>query len=206
MERSYDAGKIADALEALRLSDAFDCGGLSFSLCRFARGELLSSPLRKQSDLLFLVSGKVQFYALREDGRMLPVNLGLPGAVIGDVEFAGQGSTVLYAQALTDTECLALNIENSRERLDENVPFLHFMLKSLCGKVYLVNPQEQVAVSVEEKLGLYLQVHSGEVLSGISELAKSFGCSRRQLERVIGKFTRQGRLCPVRKGHYEICI
>lgn len=204
MERSFGTGEISDALDALKLTAAFDCGGLAFCLCRFARGELLSSPLRKQSDLLFLVSGKVQFYALREDGQMLPVNLGLPGTVIGDVEFAGQGSTVLYAQALTDTVCLALNLEKNREGLNENVSFLHFMLKSLCSKVYLVNPQEQVAVSVEEKLRLYLQVHSGETLSGISELAKSFGCSRRQLERMIGKLTRQGLLRPVRKGRYEI--
>lgn len=54
------------------------------------------------------------------------------------------------------------------------------------------------------KLTLYLKACEGDLLSGISELSKTFGCSRRQLERVIGKFRREGRLCPVRKGHYEI--
>lgn len=204
MVRSYDVNEVSEALENLKLTDEFICEGLCFSLCRFSKGELLSSPLKSQTDIFFLTRGKVQFYALRSDGQLIPVNLGKVGTVIGDVEFAGQGSTMLYAQALTQVECLALNLPRNRSALEESPSFLRYMLKSLCGKVYLGNPQEQVAVSVEEKLTLYLKACEGDSLSGISELSKTFGCSRRQLERVIGKFCREGRLCPVRKGHYEI--
>lgn len=205
MVRIYDAGQIERAMKALQVEASFDCRNLTFCLCRFSKGELISSPLKQQTDFLFLYTGKTQFYALRTDGQLLPVSMGVPGTVIGDVELAGQGNSGLYAHALTETLCLALNLRQNREALNENISFWRFVCKSLCSKVYLVNPREQVAVSVEEKLRLYLQTHEKmQTLSGITELSKTLGCSRRQLERVIGKLCRQGMLISVSKGHYLI--
>lgn len=204
MIRSYDSGLVDEIMDSLGLNQQFDCSLMSFSICRFSRGELLSSPLREQTDILFLYSGKVQFYAIRPDGQQIPVNLGRPGAVIGDVEFAGNGTTALYSEALTQTVCLALNLEKNSHILNQNISFLKYLLRILCSKVYLMNSQDQVAISVADKLLLHLQTRCRKApLCNISELAKSFGCSRRQLERVIRKLCVDGQLRQVRKGCYE---
>lgn len=202
--RSYDSVLVEEMLNKLGLNQQFDCSLMSFSVCRFSRGELLSSPLHVQTDILFLYSGKVQFYAIRPDGQQIPVNLGKRGAVIGDVEFAGNGTTALYSEAMTESVCLALNLEKNGQILNQNTSFLKYLLRVLCSKVYLVSSQNQVAISVEDKLLLHLQARCREMpLCNISELAKSFGCSRRQLERVIHKLCAGGQLRPVRKGCYE---
>ena len=205
MKRINDSQVVDAELQQSLLPQTFNCQNLLFSLCLFDKGELLSTPLKKQQDIFFVTHGTVQFYALDAEGRLIPVNTGRAGTLIGDVEFAGTGSTNLFAEALSPVSCLALHLPDNRAVLEASPSFLLYLMKSLCSKVYLVNTSDQVAVSVEEKLRLYVETECPDrIISHISHLANTLGCSRRQLERVIRQMVMRGELQQLRKGLYKI--
>jgi len=189
----------------LRLHDIMNLSHIRPVLCAFHKGELLTGPERRQQYLFFVVSGKVQVYGVDAGGRKIPVNIVGKGALIGDVEFCRSGRSALISEAVTDLKCVGISVSRYRKTLEEDVRFLHFLLKSISDKVYLTETLDGPVVSVEEKLIHYLSEECEDgVLSGVEHGALRLRCSRRQLQRVLSSLCEEGRIVKAGKGKYRL--
>ena len=198
---------VSAGIKKLGLEELLSPPEIEFRYTVFEKGELIALPNKKISNLYFVVCGKVKFYAIKENGQIIPVNTGGPGTMVGDTEYVGNGYTTLYAEAAAETECLAIPIRENKHALDKHIPFLHILLRALREKVYLINPADEIQTSVEEKLRGYINTScpDGE-LRHIQAVSEKLGCSRRQLERCIQKLCENGELNKEKKGQYKTSI
>lgn len=205
MHRITDDGQIRQWLEQGDILALFDTQGLVFSAFRYEKGELLTDPRRPTEHLLFLVEGSVRIYGIREDGGILPIGLTRSPALLGDVEFCDCPVPPYYAEAQTEAVCLALPIAPYRRALEQDVRFLHMLLRSFSQKLNMISSIGVTPVSLEERVLFYIQnvCPDGE-LRGVEAATFQLRCSRRQLQRVLQALCQAGRLCKVGKGRYAL--
>ncbi len=207
MKIIHDEVLLQKSIAELNLESVFDIRKMNPFLCSYAKGELLSGPHIRQKYLLFVVSGLVQIYGTSLDGRMIPVNLAQKGSLIGDVEFCNAHYSNLFSEVVREALCIGIPIADNRKFLDNDIRFLHYLLKVISAKVYLTSVQEVPAVSVEEKLIQYMQKEcTGNVLKGIEHASMRLQCSRRHLQRVLKNLCGQGRIIKTAKGTYQLVL
>lgn len=205
MQTLSDARLLSEMLQSRGILDRFDTRGLDFRLVRFRKGELLVAPFRPMDTFYFLVRGRVNIYGLREDGSSFSVYLADSGGVLGDIEFIEGGSLPFYTEAREEVLCVALPMEPNRERLDRDVRFLRFLLKSVAEKFKLFCLIGQPAQPVEEKLLTFLrEIQPEHTLHSVNAGVMQLNCSRSQLQRVVRKLTAQGDLIKLGKGTYRL--
>lgn len=205
MEKSYDAALVAQWLQRSGVGQWFDTPGLSFFLTRFDKGEYLADPGRPLQDLMCVVQGTVQIYGLRRDGGLVPVNLSSGLTLLGDMEFVNRGLAPFFAQARTEVVCLCLPLEPNRDRLGQDVRFLHRVLHSFADKLTLFSSVDLPAATTEERVLLYLQQSApGHTLHGVDAATLLLRCSRRQLQRALKKLCEQGLVEKTGKGCYRL--
>ena len=198
MKIIHDEVLLQKSIAELNLESVFDIRKMNPFLCSYAKGELLSGPHIRQKYLLFVVSGL---------GRMIPVNLAQKGSLIGDVEFCNAHYSNLFSEVVREALCIGIPIADNRKFLDNDIRFLHYLLKVISAKVYLTSVQEVPAVSVEEKLIQYMQKEcTGNVLKGIEHASMRLQCSRRHLQRVLKNLCGQGRIIKTAKGTYQLVL
>lgn len=200
-----DEKLLKKAVQELGLESKFSTRELHLKLCRYQKGELLSGPDIKQKYLLFVVSGAAQIYGVGTEGRKIPVNLAKKGSVIGDVEFCNARNSNLFSEVVKEVLCIAIPIREDRETLEHDIRFLHYLLREISQKVYLTSVSETTAVSVEEKLLLYMREECKEhTLKGVEHATLRLQCSRRQLQRVLKGLCETGKIRRLGKGIYRL--
>lgn len=200
-----DEALLRRCLQELNLPEHFDVDRLHPRLCRYEKGELLSGPNISQRYLLFMVSGVAQIYGLGLDGRRIPVNLAKKGSIIGDVEFCSGRNSQIFSEVLKEALFVGFPIALDRPALTNDIRFLRYLLEELSRKVYLTSVSETTAVSVEEKLLVYLREECEDhTLRGIEHATMRLQCSRRQLQRVLSDLCGQGEIEKIGKGVYRL--
>ena len=149
--------------------------------------------------------GQVNIYGLREDGSRFSVYLAGQSALLGDVEFVRKEPLPFYTEALEDVLCVALSAERHRERLEKDVRFLNFLLRSVADKFHMFFQMGNPSRPVEEKLIAFLRdLQPDHTLHGMNAGVVQFHCSRSQLQRVVRKLCGEGVLEKRKKGEYRL--
>ena len=143
------ASQLLDHFQIFRL---FSTPGLRFSLVEYQPGESLTSPNQEPTALLFLVSGTIAIRSIRSDGSEYLLTVGSRFSMLGDVEFATGRSPAFWAQASTVVQALRLPLAPYQEALQQDIPFLHFLLTSLAEKLEQSSHSEASAASLEQRL------------------------------------------------------
>lgn len=181
----------------------FSAKHLQFQFLSFAKGEFISTPNHPLTNLLFVVKGQLHIYGIREDGTFFSVNNEGTGCVLGDMEFCHKISQVFFTEALETTYCIALPIEVHRQLLENDVVFLRFILQHVVDRLDYFSKMDLSPQSLESKLLLYLkEMEPHHEISSIHPLVSKLHCSQRQLQRVIQKLCKEGRLEKRGKGKY----
>ena len=204
MKKIKDEKMLQKAVAELDLASKFQVENLPLYLYEFEKGELLSGPHMKQEFLIFIVSDMVQIYGVGIDGRKIPVNLVGKGSLIGDVEFCNARNSNLFSETVRTTRCICIPIRETRKILEQDICFLHYLLKNVSAKVYLTSTEEP-AVSVEERLLIYLKEECAEhTMKGVEQATLRLRCSRRQLQRTLKELCEQGVVEKQGKGIYRL--
>ena len=200
-----DEHLLEKCVQDLNLESRFEISRVYPRLCLYEKGELLSGPTISQRYLLFIVSGAVQIYGIGYDGRKIPVNLARKGSIIGDVEFCNARNSNVFSEVMKETLCVGIPIQEARRTLENDIRFLHYLLSELSKKVYLTSISEVAAVSVEEKLLLYMKEEcEKQTMRGVEHATMRLQCSRRQLQRVLSDLCERGEIEKTGKGAYRL--
>ncbi len=205
MKYLSDPALLNEILKKWDIPGRFDAGELEFRLARVEKGELLTAPFKSMDELMFMAEGTVNIYGLREDGSMFSVYRVGSGVLLGDIEFVQGTPLPFYAEAAEDTLCVSLAMEKHRERLQQDVRFLNYLLRSVADKFRLHISMGDWAHPVEEKLLTFLrEVQPDHTLHSINAGVVQLHCSRSQLQRVVRRLCADGRLEKVGKGRYRL--
>lgn len=205
MRRIRDKKQVEYWLQKGNIRENFDTADLPFSVCRFEKGEYLTTQGGRLAELLFLIEGEVQIYGIREDGSVTPVNRHEAPVLLGDAEFVMRSASSLFTEAKTPVVCAALPMEPYRAQLDTDVKFLHLLLRSYAGKFHTMATLEASAKTIEERVLIYMRhvCPNGEI-HGIENALLQLRCSRRQLQRVLKKLCDAGEVEKIGKGKYRL--
>lgn len=200
-----DTKQIEQMLKETNIKSFFDTPDLIFYARHYEKGEIITSPYKKTNELLFLIEGTIQIYGLHEDGSLYPISLAKRPTLLGDVEFCNQGKATFFAEARTDTTCLTLSVKNYRKQLDNDITFLHTLLRSYNQKLSMISTMDMVPPTIKDRVLFYINnVCQDHELKGIETAIFQLRCSRRQLQRVLKELCDEGKLYKVGKGHYKI--
>ena len=177
---------------------------LEFLLLRFTKGEFLQTPNRLTEYLLFVEDGLIQIYDISSEGRKTPIALESELTMLGDIEFALGSGEPYFVEAATEVTSAALSINETREVLKQDVPFLQFLTESLAMKLKRSGQFDTVAQTVKERVLFYMEdVYPEGILKGIENTAVQLQCSRRQLQRALKELCDEDEIEKIGKGAYR---
>lgn len=203
MRTITDKKKIDKLIREKNIASCFDTENLSFTIREYQKGEILTAPGLPAKNFLFLVEGVIQIYGIHDDGSKLPVNLATKPTLLGDVEYCGNGGSAFFAEAWTAVTCLALSMDENREKLYSDVKFLHTLLDSLVEKITL-HSNDMEMQTVEKRVLFYMEnVFKNHELKGVEATAIQLRCSRRQLQRTLKSLCDEGKITHTGKGRYK---
>lgn len=204
MRYIMDPAKAKMLLDRFAIPSLFSTKDLAFSLVEYQPGEFLTSPNQETRRLLFLVQGTVAIRSIRPDGSEYVLTSGDRFSMLGDVEFVTKMPPAFYAQASTPVLALTLPLGVYAAALEQDVPFLHFLLRSVTEKLEQSSHTEASGSTLEERLLHWMALCCPDGrLTKIGETAALLHCSTRQLQRVLRHLTETGVLQRTGKGIYQ---
>lgn len=199
-----DAALTRQLLDEWDIPALFSTPNLNFSLVEYQPGEYLTAPYTKTERLLFLVRGTISIRSIRMDGSEYVLRSGDRFTLLGDVEFVTKQPPSFWAQASTPVLALALPLGFYADKLESDVTFLHYLLRSLTDKLKHSTRTETTGGSLEDRLLHWMDKSCpGGTLTHMGETAALLHCSTRQLQRVLRHLTETGVLRRVGKGIYQ---
>lgn len=205
MQEILNERQIRQWVETEGISRCFDTPDLPFRARQYEKNELIVSPDQPLTEILFVIRGTVQIYALSPEGRLSPVHLITCPALLGDAEFCRRTDSPFFAQAKTPVICLSLGLEENREKLEHDIRFLHTLLQSFAEKLNLFASTDALRVTLEERVMHYLtNISPLHEINGVEQATYRLRCDRRQLQRVLKKLCANGTLEKFGKGHYRL--
>lgn len=200
--------KINDREEAEKLMKKYlplEGAGLEPVILTFEKGELLTRQKEKTDYLMLIYSGSVKIYGILNDGGISPVNFIDAPMMIGDYDYTNHDISPFFSEAASPVSCLALSMKDCHRLLDDNVQFLHMLLKSYADKIRLFSKVDSQSTNLEDRVLLYLEHEApAHRLTGMDKAAMTLRCSRRQLQRVLKKLCETGRIEKTGRGSYRL--
>lgn len=174
-------------------------------LIQFDKGELLNHPLKPMDGFLLIIEGNITIYDISRDGSIRYVSRTGAGTLIGEMEFIGVDSHLLYTEASEPVLCLSIPFKENREVLENDPVFLRFVLSQLAKKLSMSSELDAMGQTLEEKVLLYLRkIQPDHEICSVNETMQIIHCSRRQLQRVLKKLCDEGTLVKTSRGHYRL--
>ena len=106
--------------------------------------------------------------------------------------------------AKTKVKTLGLSLKDNKEKLNQDIKFLHTLLNSIASKLKQSSTNQFVYQSIEERFLYYLKYYCYGSLKSIEEATNYLHCSRRQLQRILKKLCDEGKMIKEGKGKYKI--
>ena len=158
MKRITNPRQIAKAIETLNLSSEFNTGDLKFQIFSYEKGEQMISPLAPMTFFMFVLTGNVRIYSLKEDSTFNAiVNLN-QGSILGYHEFCFESDDyTLYAEAITAVKCLVLPFKQPYKNLKTDSSFLMYLLKNALLDQVQNSEIMQRKTDLEEQVMFYIQ-------------------------------------------------
>ena len=204
MKRVFDPTRLDLYLQKYEILSLFDTPNLKFSLYQFEKGERLDT-LNPEEYLSFLVSGSIKISANRADGTSYPIGYLEGFTCIGDMEFCGKRDDTHQIEARTTALCIVLPLGTAKELLLNDNRFLRYLLTSVTEKLMLYSSSQSNFSTLEESFLSYLSERCpDQTFAGVEKMAMQLHCSRRQLQRILRKLLKEGRLVKLSKGSYRL--
>lgn len=197
--------KIQHWITKHHIRNFFDTPNLEFQAYQYEKGEYLTTPGGPLQNILFLISGTIRIYGVRQDGSMSPVTQISNNTLIGDLEYHDNGTSGFFTEARSTVICLSLSVNRYRSLLDRDLRFLHVLLASCSIKLRSFASFDTAAHTVEERILMYMHNSSPDrEINGIENAVINLRCSRRQLQRTLKKLCENGQIKKIGKGHYRL--
>ena len=181
----------------------------------FEKGEYICRDGENIDYLLFLVEGKAKVYVTLSNGKSLLLYFYKGFKVIGDMEMINLQSVSVNLQAIEDTYCIGISIENVRKYLLEDAKFLRFVCVSLGEKLSSCSKNSSINLlyPLENRLASYI-IATEEIMDcdgrkalvfneNLTEIAELLGTSYRHLLRTLSALCKKG-LLKKNYGYFEV--
>jgi len=206
MRRITQSGQIQKAIEELNINNQFDTNQLQFEIFSYEKGELMVSPLKPLTYFMFIISGNVRIYQLKEDSTIhVVVNL-YPGHILGYHEFCfNSDEYTLYAEALTPVKCLILPFRQTAKNLKTNSSFLMYLLKNVILTELPHSENLNTQMSLTDQVIFYIQnICENNTLTSVNNAVDALHCSRRSLQRALKQMCDDQILVHEKRGLYRL--
>lgn len=201
MKKIYDQNLINKKIEQYQIKQYFN-NQYPFFLMEYEKGETIVSPLQETDYFQFVLEGTISIYFIDREGKQTMVCQNGQLGILGDLEFVDDTKPMFFAEAKTNILTLALSLQECKDKLNQDISFLHLILESIAKKLKQSSSSQFIHSIVEERLMAYLNYY-GEI-THIGQLAISFHCSRRQIQRVLKMYLDQGIIVKEKKGVYKL--
>ncbi|WP_461206002.1 Crp/Fnr family transcriptional regulator [Clostridium sp. DL1XJH146] len=161
-------------------------------LYHFQRGDYICSYEEKILNFYFLVEGNAKVYILLENGKSFLLKFYEPFNNFGDLELLKKTHYQTNVEALTDTFCVSISIEDINKYCLDDTTFLRYLCSNLSDKLNSLSNISSINIlyPLENRLASYLyHISSGEksfeLVSSFSDIAELLGTSYRHLSRTL---------------------
>ena len=177
---------------------------LEFELFEFSKNEVINNLIDPLDHLLFVCSGTIRIYNIRDNGSMALLSSGDDFTVLGDVEFASREVSAYIVEAASKVVCLGVDLKTHRHILEKDPVFLNFLLASVTEKLRLLTAYLLEPDDLREKTIYYMEHADHRTLKGVSAASAYLHCSKRQLLRILKILQDEGTIEKTGRGTYRL--
>lgn len=203
MKIIYNQEIINKALKENQIEKYFS-NKYDFIIIEYEPEETIINPLEKTKYIQFVIEGTFIILFIDQEGKQTIVSQNDELCILGDMEFVDNTNPMFFAEAKTKVKTIAIRIDDYKSELENDVLFLHALLKSVAQKLNRSSTNQFVNQSVEDKLLYYMKYYCQGNMQGIEKATRYLHCSRRQLQRVLKKLCDEEIIVKEGKGKYKI--
>ena len=205
MKKIFDSQVMAASLRKSRYGPVLESLGAELFLLQYEKGELVTSPFVEERWFQVVVQGSLSIYFIRDDGARYALSSGGQDYILGDMDLFRPDTGSICTEAAEPLLCLALSIDQNRQRLLDSAPFLQVICRSLTAKMAAITALDAAPASLSDRVLSYMQYKcEGGILRGLERGAFHLHCSSRQLQRILNQWEQQGRVEKIGKGAYRL--
>ena len=186
------------------------------SLVLFEKGETIYAQKSDISYLYFFVEGKLKVCSNMSNGKSHLLHFYTTFELLGDLELFNRSNPYVTIQTVSDSLCIALALQNTRDFLLRDPVFLRYLCETVCAKLYVSSSNDALSLfcPLENRLASYIHVAGEYRMVGgsrrlvldenLTELAELLDTSYRHLQRTLKAFTQTGILRKRKQRCYEV--
>ncbi|WP_028974963.1 Crp/Fnr family transcriptional regulator [Spirochaeta cellobiosiphila] len=203
MKLIRDSGAIEDIMEQHNVLKHLYDKQYPLNYCHFSKGEYIVNPVENLENLLFIHSGSIKLFGIREDSSEYAVCHSDQFTLLGELELITGAQTILWVEALSDVACVSLSFQY-KEALMEDVVFLRYLVQVQSRKFYELSQSIFTHQKLEDRLIHYILSECEDlILDNLQAAQFQLHCSRRQLQRVLKALVLDQKLRKVGRGQYQ---
>ncbi|MEK4229444.1 Crp/Fnr family transcriptional regulator [Solibacillus sp. FSL H8-0538] len=212
MRKISDEGLRAAYIKQFNLPALLPIDVLNMPLYEFNQEEILCQQGEPLHYVFLLVKGKVRIYSTSSEGKRLIVAFNAPLELFGDIELVQNMDLLNTVEAVGTVHAFALSIPLLRQRMQENIGLLQYLLnvvtRKFCTKsttlsFHLLNEVDVrfasylLSITHDE----YRRMQTDTIAkSELKEIAEFIGTSTRHQNRIINDFIDKGIIGRVKNG------
>ena len=150
MKKIYDKNLINKVKEEYKIDNYFS-KEYEFIVIEYEEDETIINPLEKTQYIQFVLKGTLLISFIDQEGRQTVVSQSEELCILGDMEFVDDLNPMFFAEAKTKVKTLALSLKDNKEKLNQDIKFLHTLLNSIASKLKQSSTNQFVYQSVEER-------------------------------------------------------
>ena len=156
MKKIYDKNLINKVKEEYKIDNYFS-KEYEFIVIEYEEDETIINPLEKTQYIQFVLEGTLLISFIDQEGRQTVVSQSEELCILGDMEFVDDLNPMFFAEAKTKVKTLALSLKDNKEKLNQDIKFLHTLLNSIASKLKQSSTNQFVYQSIEERFLYYLK-------------------------------------------------
>ena len=205
MKKFYDKAVIESCLKRINCETVLRDFKEKLFIVRYEKGEFVTSPLKNEDLFQIVVESSISIYYIRDDGSIYSLANGESNYLLGDMMLFQKDIGNVYAQANDELTCLALSIEENREKLLGSCLFLQLICKSLTEKMEAITKLDTAPATLKQRVFTYIKYKCGQgELKGVEKAAFHLNCSSRQLQRILNQYEAEKVVTKTGKGTYKL--
>lgn len=174
---------------------------------RFSAGEFILNEGGTSEYMYYLIEGRAKLYLTHKNGKVSIINFIEPPCFLGEMELIRTQSESNGVQALTDCCCLAIPLNDCKDKMLNDIKFLKYLCVFLSTKAInnSNNFTKNVSYPLENRLAAFILLTSNNSLytEKHTEVSEFLGVSYRHLLYVLADFVKRG-ILKKEDGAYKI--
>ena len=206
MRTIYKTELVYEAMAKTRISDCFDICPDCIKIFQYQKGELIISPMTKNSHLLVALDGEYMIYQLDEKGNISFSTKSMNETLLGDSEMLLEDYQSLFVEAVRMCRFLAIPYDYCLQQMETNTKFLRYLLYQIELKTVKMSNRLFSRQPLKEQLLFYIKnLCPDRTLTNVGHAAEALHCSTRQILRILKEECDHHVLIKQGKGNYKYC-